>query len=308
MAKNFVFASAVVYIDDNFENTSRFVEMLSNLLFDSFQHSEIILINDHLNDFDSKKLKSAIKNSNVQSITLINLGYQHGLENAMNAGVDISIGDYVYEFDSVNVDYDQNLIIDVFNKTKEGYDLVSATPLTGGFFVSYLFYKIYKRFNANKTELRTESFRILSRRLINRVKGSNKTIPYRKAIYASCGLKSTNIAFKPINNNKKKKDKDYRMKLAINSLLLFTDFGYKVSTSMVMIMILFTILMGIYTVVVYASGKPIEGWTTTLLFLSFAFFGLFALLAIIIKYAQILLELVQRRTPYEIESIEKLSK
>ena len=45
-----------------------------------------------------------------------------------------------------------------------------------------------------------------------------------------------------------------------------------------------------------------------LLFLSAAFFGLFAILTIVIKYLQLLIQLIHKRKNYSFESIEKLTK
>jgi dolichol-phosphate mannosyltransferase len=53
-------------------------------------------------------------------------------------------------------------------------------------------------------------------------------------------------------------------------------------------------------------STPVAGWTTTIFFMSFAFFGLFGILTIIIKYLQILVDLVFRRKKYSFESIEKM--
>ncbi|MCF0130867.1 MAG: glycosyl transferase family 2, partial [Pseudobutyrivibrio sp.] len=60
--------------------------------------------------------------------------------------------------------------------------------------------------------------------------------------------------------------------------------------------------------VIYLIGSPVEGWTTTILFLSFGFFGLFGILTVIVKYLQIIVNLVFKRKRYSFESIEKLTK
>ena len=62
-----------------------------------------------------------------------------------------------------------------------------------------------------------------------------------------------------------------------------------------------------YSVVIYLTQNPVEGWTTTILFLSFAFFGLFSVLTVIIKYLQIIVDLIFKRKTYNFESIEKLT-
>lgn len=67
------------------------------------------------------------------------------------------------------------------------------------------------------------------------------------------------------------------------------------------------LFMAAYSVGVYLFRDPVEGWTTTVLFLSVAFFGLFGMLTIIIRYLQILIGLESKRKRYSFESIEKLN-
>ena len=38
------------------------------------------------------------------TITILNMSFFHGVEAAMNAGVDLAIGDFVFEFDSCIAD------------------------------------------------------------------------------------------------------------------------------------------------------------------------------------------------------------
>ena len=74
------------------------------------------------------------------------------------------------------------------------------------------------------------------------------------------------------------------------------------------IMIFTTMLTGIYTVSIFLMAKPIEGWTTTMLLLSFAFFGIFVILMIMLKYLSILIDLIFKKEKYLIESIYKINK
>jgi dolichol-phosphate mannosyltransferase len=65
--------------------------------------------------------------------------------------------------------------------------------------------------------------------------------------------------------------------------------------------------MIIYTVVIYfGKDKHIEGWTTTMLLISFGFSGFFLLSTIIIKYLSLILELVFKKKSYIQEKIEKM--
>ena len=64
----------------------------------------------------------------------------------------------------------------------------------------------------------------------------------------------------------------------------------------------------IYTLVIFATGHPVEGWTTTMFVITVGFAGLFAVLTIIVKYLSLLLNLTFRQQKYLVESIEKLQK
>ena len=77
---------------------------------------------------------------------------------------------------------------------------------------------------------------------------------------------------------------------------------------MTVFMMVVSVFMVLYSVVVYLTANPVVGWTTTILFLSVAFFGLFGILTIIIKYLQLLVDLVFKRKQYSFENIEKLTK
>ena len=77
---------------------------------------------------------------------------------------------------------------------------------------------------------------------------------------------------------------------------------------MTIFMMLVSIFMLIYSIAIYVTSHPVAGWTTTILFLSVAFLGLFGILTIIIKYLQLIVDLVFKRKHYTFESIEKLTK
>ena len=99
-----------------------------------------------------------------------------------------------------------------------------------------------------------------------------------------------------------------RWNLAMDSLALYTDAGFKASTGITVFMLVLTLVELLYTVVVFAAGHPIEGWTTTMLVLTVGFAGLFAVLTILVKYLSLLLDLTFKKQKYLVESIEKIQK
>ena len=71
-------------------------------------------------------------------------------------------------------------------------------------------------------------------------------------------------------------------------------------------MMLLSMVMLIYTLVTYFSAHPVEGWTTTVLFMSLGFLGLFGILTIVVKYLQLLVDMIFRRKHYSFESVTKI--
>ena len=310
--KNFV--SAVVYIRNNEKTIRDFLENVNVLLSENFEKYEIICVNDASEDNSVAEVKEAAARMDKVSVSIVNMSFYHGIESAMLAGLDTAIGDFVYEFDNAYIDFDLTMVMKVYYKSLEGYDIVSAAAQERQKISSELFYSVFNKYTNYQYELRTESFRVLSRRAINRASSLNKTMPYRKAIYANCGLKYTTLEYPKVlqteNTGKRmdKREKARRRNLAVDSLILFTDVASRFSTAMTIAMMFVTVLMAAYTVFIFLTGSPVEGWTTTVAFLSLAFFGLFAILTVIIKYLSILVNLVFKRQKYMFESIEKLTK
>lgn len=306
--KNFV--SAVVYVHNAQDTIEEFLRTVIGVLERSFEHSEIICVNDHSTDNSLNVIKNTSRLALSASISVVNMSFFHGLEAAMNAGVDLSIGDFVFEFDSAVPDFEEEEIMRVYRRALEGYDIVSAVPGRKERLSSRLFYHAFDRFADFSYQMHTESFRILSRRVINRISSMNRTVPYRKVIYAGQGLKTDSMIYTPCKKMKKqdKQEMKYRSRLAVDSLILFTEVGYRFSIVMTAVMMVISAFMIVYSVVIFATATPVVGWTTTILFLSVAFFGLFGILTIIIKYMQLLVNLVFKRKHYTFEGIEKLTK
>ncbi len=307
--KNFV--SAVVYVHNAEKRIEIFLKTIIKILEDNFEHSEIICVNDASEDESLKKIKISSELADSVNISVVNMSYFHGLELSMNAGIDISIGDFVFEFDNTVLDFEPNVIMEVYKKALTGFDVVSASADKKEKLTSKVFYKVFDRYTEFSYRMTTESFRILSRRVLNRVDAMNKTVPYRKVIYANCGLKAANIRYEIVNQVHTvidKKEKNFRTNLAMDSLILFTEMGYSLSRTMTILMMIISVFTLIYSVVIYITSNPVAGWTTTILFLAVAFFGLFAILTVVIKYLQLLVNLVFKRAQYSFESIEKLTK
>ncbi len=303
--KNFV--SAIIYLNNNEKTIADFIVGLDSVLNANFEKYEIICVNDASGDGSVKAVESVSDKLGNCMLSVVNMSYYQGLELSMNAGLDLSIGDFVFEFDSCLADYSWDTVMKVYFHSLKGYDIVSAGNGKYHRASSKLFYTIFNRSANLQYNLESDAFRIISRRAINRVHAMSKTIPYRKALYANCGLKSAVLHYDPISSVNIRPAGD-RSSTAASALILFTDVAYKFSVAMTLLMMLATLGVGIYTIVIFALKQPVAGFTTIMLVMTGSFFGVFAILAIVTKYLSILVDLVFKRQQYIIESVNKITK
>lgn len=309
MKKN-KFISIVTYLGNSEKYIDQFLNTVIPILYENFSRLEFIAVDDgdspelikRIKDYLSKDYKDIV-------FTAVHMSGYQGLESAMNAGRDLAIGDFVYEFDDMIADYEPECLIKMYEVMISGYDIVAAgNGSSRG--LSKLFYKFYNLTSRYNTAIGQETCRIITRRAINRVKSLGIYIPYRKGVYNSCGLKTSVIKYNSSDINLRKnyhKRLSERTGLAIDSFIYFTNGIEKLSMYVAGGFLFATIAMGIYSLCNYfAKTKPVEGWMSTMIFMSFGFCGVFALLTIILKYLSVLLNLVFKERHYIIEDIEKV--
>lgn len=308
--KNFI--SIVIYIHNCEKILKDFLSKAYSTIDAHFMNYEIICVNDSSTDSSRNIVKDIAVNTKKGVFSIVNMSIYQGIELSMNAGVDLAIGDYVIEFNKINIDYDEKMIIQAYEKMLEGNDIVIVSPeKTNGLFAR-IFYWIYNRYSKSQYKIRRDSFTVISRRAINRVKSISRRIPYRKAMYVSSGLKVETLSYKPIRYFKENSPSGtyaIKEKTAIDSLILFTDVAYKVSIFITLILLMASMATAGYTMVIYfGKHKPVTGWTTIMLFMSFGFFGVFMMVAVVVKYLSVLIDLVFVKQQYLVESIEKISR
>ena len=304
--KNFI--SAVVYVRNNEDTIVEFLTAINNYLKDKFLSYEIICVNDASSDNSVQKIKEFAKSAEGEIISILNMSYYQGLEQSMHAGVDLSIGDFVYEFDTTTLAYRIDVLNEVYNNCLLGNDIVSAYPKHSWHKLANCFYAFFNSHSNSMYKIRTEAFRILSRRAINRVQSMSDFLPYRKAVYANCGLKTSGIPYEVLKEipHTMQEERQMQKETAEKALILYTDVAYKFSMGISGLIALCTLMVAFYTCYIYFTGKPVRGWTTTMLFLSFGFFAITSILTMLIKYTSLILNIVFRKQKYIVESIEKL--
>ncbi len=309
--KNFV--SIVAYVRNVEDSIQEFMTKVDAMLNEKFEAYEFVFVNDASTDQSKERIKE-IADDLKGNVILIDMAWDHKIETAMLAGVDMAIGDFVFEFDTTHIDYETDVIWDAYTTAMSGFDIVSVIPDKNLKVTSKLFYSYLNKVSYRNLDLTTETFRIISRRALNRILRTREKLRYRKALYQYSGFEQTTIVYKSIDGNTRSVKGDDlglmdKLALASNILVNFSNVGLRISLGLSMMFFLFSIFVLGYTIYSYLTIQEIaEGWTTMMLFMSISFSGLFFVIAFLSKYLTTILVELKESPAYVYKSVDRLSR
>ncbi len=306
MEKDKNFISAVVCVGNEKKYVQDFLLRLSEQLSLRFEKYELIFVDDASTDGSVEAVRTFLKEMDeAPPVTMIHMSLHQGVELAMQAGVDMAVGDFVYEFDTLQTPWPEEFIGKAYESCIDGSDIAAVSPKKNRGILSAVFYSLFNSFSGSKYPLRTEVFRVLSRRAINRIHAVSDAAPLRKAAYAASGLKVCHLSYE---GQAGKTNENLRIARATDALVVYTNVAFKASLCIAALMLFLMLLAIVYTIAVYAgAGQALaEGWTTIMLVLTGGFFGVFTILAVVLKYLAVLVDLIFKKQKYLIESVEKV--
>jgi glycosyltransferase involved in cell wall biosynthesis len=186
LEENFISVIVIVHNDELLISTK-----LNNLyigLSDRFKYFEIIVVDNY-----SKNSTTQLLSDISFPITNVSLSSLQSTQQALTAGVEIAIGDYVAEVpDIVYCDVEQ--IYTLYQTSQKGNDFVFLSPIATPF-LSKAFYKLLNRIFINKLNFPFFSSLITmsSRRGINKTSEVSKRNINRNVSYVLTGLKCKSI-------------------------------------------------------------------------------------------------------------------
>lgn len=309
--KNFV--SCVVYLHNESNVVKDFLEKICKVMQENFERYEVVCVNDGCVDDTIEQVRAFSAESRLSPVvSLVNLSYYQGVECAMNAGCDLAVGDFLFEFDSCRMDYEPFLVMEVYHRALQGYDVVAAAPRYGVSFTSRLFYLVYNWGSRYKAKICQERFRVVSRRAVNRVNQMNTYVPYRKAMYMNSGLKTDTVMYdnkkETTGRSRNSEERGNRNTLAADTIIIFTNVLEKLSLTVSVVLLGALVVMFIYLIwSIFSKVRPVEGWLSIMALMAFGFFMMSVMLTLILKYLSVLLNMGFKKQRYVIEGVEKLT-
>lgn len=303
--KEKAYISVVVYAHEAAASIADSLRQLDAVFAATFESYEIIVVDDASRDATAAEV-TTVATELHGPITLVSMPWQHREGLGLLAGADLAVGDFIFEFEKTIIDYPVELIQQAYKQLVSGFDMVSATPNQSRR-VSRWFYRMFKRFSPLGLDLKTESFRVITRRLYNSISKSKEKIRYGKVLYRYAGYPYTTINYTATRLTPDSSSLPEKISLAVEILLTFSNLGPNLSIIVSLVFLGVSLLLGVYAAVVWLTFQSvISGWTTLMLFLSFSFSGIFFVLGLIGKYLAIILLEVKERPPYMVQAIKRL--
>lgn len=297
LEENFISVVVVVSNDKNIiqDRIDRIVEVLNR----NFKYFEVIIIDNMSTDGTSELLKQS-----KAKLTIVELPKKHNSQQALSAGIDIAIGDYIVEIEDPSININYEVIRDMYNECLNGNDFVFYTPEKKSW-TSRIFYKLLNRYfkSSFTSDISSSIITLSSRRGQNKTAATGSRIVNRYVSYVLCGLHCSTIKGNVSYNNRRGLIQN--LNLMIDTFIYYTDLITKFSILVALVFFLISILTGIYSIIAYLSKTTAPGWASMVVFGSVAFSGIFLMFAIVSKYLYHLLNNVSGAKNYVFRSVDK---
>lgn len=306
--KEKAFVSAVIYSYNNESVIRDKIIEIDNYLNQFFENYELIIVNDGSVDDTLKCIKQLTVDLH-KDYTIVTLPWVHGPDNGIIAGIDLAIGDFIYEIEIDKMDYPLTILSDLFDRINQGYDIVSGKPVAANDASLRVFFGLLNLFSNLPMTIERETIRILSRRAINAISGIKERIRYRKILYQYSGFPSSEIEYSQIckHCDTEKMSLKEKIDFFITVIVSYSHIGPSIALFLALFFLIISTIIGIYSIGIFLLTKNVmEGWTTLMLFMSFSFSGIFLILAILGRYISTILFEIKERPLYTVSSYEKI--
>lgn len=304
---NTIDLSVIVPIYNEFEIIDELFLRLKQSVEKVTHNYEIIFINDGSKDASLLKLIKLSEDND--EIFYINFSRNFGHQIAVTAGLDFCKGEATVIIDG-DLQDPPELIVDLYNKHKEGFDVVYAKRKKregDSFFkktTAKLFYRVLNGLTKIDIPLDTGDFRLISRKVVMYLREMPEQNKFIRGQIAWLGFKQTEVLFN--RDARKHGDTGYTfgkmMQLALDGITGFSDKPLQFVTKLgffISFVSFVTICYALYSH--YVMNQTITGWTS--LIVSSMFIGGIQLISIGIigEYVNRINKNVRNRPLYIIE-------
>ena len=284
-----VFVSVVVPLHDPGETLAPFVADLVRVLQRSYQHYEVLLVDDGSRQIDSATWDGIL--AQHDGVRVLHLSREFGEEQAIAAGLDSAIGDYVVTM-SPGAD-PPALVPDLVQRARSGADVVlgvrrsrAGDPwwLRGG---TGIFYWYTRRVMGLDLPANATHFRCLSRAALNALNKLRETGSRLRVFSSYIGYDGATFPYDSLEQTRRSQSRtpSAAVGLALALVLDNSTHPLRLASALGVVAALINLAYAVYVLVIYAFRSDVApGWATVSLTNAMQFFFLSMILAVLCEY------------------------
>lgn len=293
-------------------NIAPLYERLSSTLLKISENYEILFVDDGSRDRTIEEIRKVREKD--PRVKYISFSRNFGHEMANSAGFRNAQGDAVVIIDADLQDPPET-IYDMYEKYKEGYDIVFAKRLTRKketftkIVTSKAFYRVMRTMSEVELPLDTGDFRLLSRRAVDELNSFGEHNRFFRGLTHWVGFNITSVTFhRDERFAGETKYNYYKLtKLAVDAILSFSYRPLKFFSFIGALLSVGAFLMMIYWIgFKLITNLPVPGWTSLVTIMLLGFGILMMQLSLIGEYVARIYEEVRKRPLYIIGRSEGL--
>ena len=252
-------------------NVARAAEVIGGTLRDAGIEYELVFVSDGSKDTTFAIVKElSEQDSHVQGIQF---SRNFGKEAAVFAGLEVAKGDCVAVIDC-DLQHPPATVVEMYKLWEEGYEVVEGIKSSRGkeslihkMFVG-IFYGIMSKLM--KLDMNaTSDFKLMDRKVVDALLSLTEKNTFFRALSFWVGFRSTSVSFEVQERVAGESKWSFMglVKYAISNTTSFTTVPLQFVTGIGCLSIIFSVIVGIQTLVKYFMGTAVEGFTTVIILL-----------------------------------------
>lgn len=282
--------SIIISVYNEEESLPIFYSELHKVLEGALFDYELLFVDDGSSDSSIDKLKE-IKRKDRRA-TILQFSRNFGHEAAMLAGIDHCTGDAAICMDA-DLQHPPQSIPEMWKQFQEGYDIINMIRTDrndGGYFrrvTSKAFYSITNKMLNSKLEPNASDFFLISRRVVHLLQNNyRERTRFIRGFIQIIGFKRTTLRFTaPKRVAGESKYSFFKLlTLSFSAISTLSKVPLKLGLWSGLISGLFSIIVAIYSLIMWFIDNPVGGYTTLVILISGMFCVNFIVLGIIGEY------------------------
>lgn len=252
-------------------NIERAAEVIGGVLKDASIDYELMFVSDGSKDKTFAIVKElSEKDPHVKGIQF---SRNFGKESAIFAGLEVAKGDCVAVIDC-DLQHPPATLVEMYRLWEDGYEVIEGIKSSRGkesifhkMFVG-IFYGIMSKLMKMDMNA-TSDFKLMDRKVVDALLSLTEKNTFFRALSFWTGFRSTSVSFDVQERVAGESKWSFMglVKYAISNTTSFTTVPLQIVTVIGFLMMIFSIVVGIQTLVNFFMGVAVEGFTTVILLL-----------------------------------------